>query len=211
MDYGQPSKTIGPGRPPNQPSRRRRDRARRGAAATGVLAVAAAGAVLAALFTGSCSDGLIVPAAPGSRLEPGVTYSADLDRDDRAELVLLEEVRGSLTLTDGDVVYRSRDKWRVLEAHLGDIDQDGFPEVVALLDADDGRHVGLFAYFGGEYRERFVSSALVPRPVSLSLGTADAAEDVVVVAEEPGTGRPHTGVVYRWNGFGFTIQNQSID
>jgi len=152
-----------------------------------------------------------VPARPGFELEPGTTYSADLDDDGALELMLFDGDAGSLILTDGEVIYRSRDKWRVIEAHLGDADQDRLPEVVVLLDADDGRHIGLIAYFGGEYRERFVSSALVPRPVSLSISKADGAEDVVVVTEEPAPGGTGTSVVYRWNGFGFAIQDERVD
>ena len=44
----------------------------------------------------------------------------------------------------------------MVEALLGDTDRNGLPEVVTLLDPD-GRHLGLFAYFGGEYRERLVT------------------------------------------------------
>ena len=54
---------------------------------------------------------------------------------------------------------------------MGDTDHDGLLEVVTLVDGDDGRHIGLFAYFGGEYRERLVTQELSPRPRSLQVVT----------------------------------------
>lgn len=168
-------------------------------------------AVSVGFLFGGCSDDVVIPASPGLKLEPGRTYSADLDDDRAAESLLLDGDPGSLTITDGKTVYRSRDRWRVTEAHLSDIDQDGLPEVVALLDADDGRHLGMFAYFGGQYRERFVSSALSPRPLSLRISDSEGAEDVIVVTEEAGPGRADAVVLYRWNGFGFTMKDGTVE
>lgn len=211
MDCGRPSRTIGPGRLLDKPSRRCAGHVRPVTSLAAALVVMAVATVSGALFAASCSQGLAVPAAPGSRLEPGTTYSVDLDDDPAAELILIDGDPASLTLTDGDVSYRSREKWRVIEAHLGDTDHDGLPEVVALLEADDGRHIGLFSYFGGSYRERFVSSALVPRPLSLRISSKEATEDVIVVSEEPRGRQTETTVVYRWNGFGFAIEARPSD
>jgi hypothetical protein len=109
------------------------------------------------------------------RLVPEITYTDRFDGDGISETVLIESDPASLTIEDGSTVYHSRDKWHIVEAFLGDTDHNGLPEVVTLLDAEDGRHLGLFAYFGGDYRERFVTSALTPRPLSLQVHTAGPA------------------------------------
>jgi hypothetical protein len=193
-------------------------------AAPGVARVTGTPALVAALLIATvltviagCSDPETVPAASGDRLAPGVTYSVDLDGDSTAEQLRVDGPSGSLTITDGDVVYRSRDKWHLVEACLGDTDGDGHPEVVALLDSEEGRHLGLFAYFGGEYRERLVTSELTPRPLSLQIvagesgsaaGTDDPdarVNDLVVLTEEAASGSTEVRTTtYRWNGFGFT-------
>ena len=117
---------------------------------------------------------------------------------------------GSLTITDGHVVYHSRERWHVVEARLGDTDRDSLLEVVALLDDDEGRHLGLFAYFGGQYRERLVTSELTPRPLSFEVVPDDqspsgVAGDLVVLTVEPAPGQTEVSTVLcRWNGFGYT-------
>ena len=47
---------------------------------------------------------------------------------------------------------------------IGDTDHNGIPEVVALLDGPDGRHLALIGRHAGLYHERLVSSALRPVP-----------------------------------------------
>lgn len=143
-------------------------------------------------------------AQSGDRLAADTTYAADLDGDGSRESIRVDGGTASLTITDGDTVYHSRAKWRLLEAALGDTDHNGLLEVVTLLDSDDGRHLGLFAYFGGEYRERLVTSELTPRPLSLRVLPGDLLE----LTEElpPGQAGTRT-VLYRWNGFGFTAMD----
>ncbi len=167
------------------------------------------------LFASGCSDPEGIAAASDDRLTPDTTYTADLDGDGASEQILIDGTLASLTITDGDVVYHSRDKWQVVDAWLGDTDHDGLLEVVTLLDDDDGRHIGLFANWGGEYRERLVTSELTPRPLSLEVcnsqkmgdaGPLDAPDgDLLLVTVEPAPGQSETRtILYRWNGFGFT-------
>jgi hypothetical protein len=167
----------------------------------------------AALLFAGCSDPDPVAAGSGDLLDAGTTYSADLDGDGESEEILIDGAPASLTITDGDVVYQSRDRWQVVEAGLGDTDHDGLLEVVTLLDSDEGRHLGLFAYFGGEYRERLVTSELSPRPVAFEIvpsdqatqGAISAAGDMVSLTLEPAPGQTESQTVLcRWNGFGFT-------
>jgi len=166
------------------------------------LALAGVLAALPLVF-GACSGTPPTAAAAHDQLAPGVTYSADLDGDAQPERILVDG--GSLTITDGDVVYHSRDKWHVVTAALGDADGDGLLEVVTLLDDTEGRHIGLFAYFGGQYRERLVTSELTARPLTLNVVAAPSAGDLLELTTEPRAGQGPPGTItYRWNGFGFT-------
>ncbi len=150
-------------------------RARRAGARPALVFLTAAALVLTVgtLVTAGCSDPSSdrppVEASSGDKLAPGTAYSVDLDADGSPEQVVVDGDPATLTIRDGDVVYHSRDKWQVVEAHVGDTDHDGLLEVVTLVDGDDGRHIGLFAYFGGEYRERLVTQELSPRPLSLQV------------------------------------------
>lgn len=160
-------------------------------------------------FFAACSDSTAVPARSGDQLVFGTIYCANMDADDTPETIIIDDGSASLIIQDGDVVYHSRDKWRIVEASLGDTDHDGLLEVVALLDDDSGRHLGLFAFFGGEYRERLVTGPLTPRPLSLQVcATADQGDVILVTEQSAQSGNAGKPVIYRWNGFGFTIQNQ---
>jgi hypothetical protein len=174
-------------------------------------------ATLALLLVG-CSGSKLstaVPAGSCDMLQSGTTYSTDLDADGAPELILTEDA--GLTITDGELVYHSRDRWRVVDTWLGDIDQNGLLEVVTLLDDEEGRHIGLFAYFGGDYRERIVTSEIVPAPGALEVRSAahpgvyghlipsNWKGDLVILLPEQAEGQTAAAVrVCRWNGFGFT-------
>lgn len=182
--------------------------------------------LFAAVFLAGCSQPATILGVAGDVLVPGTTVAIDLDGDATDERVLLEKSTRRLTITDGSIVYHSRGKWQVVEASLGDTDRNALPDVVALLDASDGRHLGLFAYVGGKYRERLVTSVLRPRPLSLRVvagggetdgagdggaatgpgaGASAGGGDLLVLTEEAGDGQAGTQTTtYRWNGFGFT-------
>jgi len=170
--------------------------------------------LLMSLVAAGCdspSERSALPLAPGDMILPGATYSADLDGDEAAELISVDESDGSLTITDGETVYESRERWTVVTATVGDTDRDGLLEIVTLLDDEEGRHLGLIAIFGGSYRERLVTSEIVPPPVALEIvrrgsqdnpAAAEGGGDVIVLTQETG-GEP-AQTVLRWNGFSFT-------
>lgn len=183
-------------------------------------------AAVALLVIGCEVLGEAVPSA-SQGVASGGPWRADLDGDGDEEEVVLHQARGYLVILDGDVIYRTRAKWRVAQALIGDTDFDGLPEVVALVDADDGRHLALFAYFGGKYRERLVTREIMPRPAGLGIidprqawmivGPEEASSIVdgqprsgiegalVVLSQEPlAAGAEPRQIVLRWNGFGFT-------
>lgn len=149
-------------------------------------------------------------ALPDESTPPGVLERADLDGDGDLEAVQLSRGRQGVVITDGPVTYTSRQKWRVAAAALGDTDGNGLPEVVALLDGPDGRHLGLIAWFAGRYAERMVSAPLTPAPLHLRLLAdgggggmlVELTERVEATWEGAITSRV-VNTVYRWNGFGY--------
>jgi hypothetical protein len=178
-----------------------------------LLRIATLGAAL------TCSFFIITAAAPRPSATPdtnhgtGVQTLADLDGDGTAESIWLARGQGGVTIVDSAVTYTSRPKWRVAGTAVGDTDGNGLPEIVALLDGPDGRHLGLFAWFGGRYGERMVSAPLEPTPVSLRLLTTPArdggAGELVELTERLpdvrfGEAPRLVTTVYRWNGFGYT-------
>ncbi len=179
--------------------------------------------MLCAAFLGAlaCSSDTPPPGLTHGELVPGRVAQADLDGDGSVEQVEIDPGDDSLTISDGSVFYRSRDKWTVVQATLSDTDGDGVTEVVALLDSDKGRHIGVFAYHGEAYRERLVTQALDPAPLRLEIVTgvpagggagrewgADGAtrrSDLLVLIQPPAAegGTPQRTLL-RWNGFGYT-------
>ena len=131
---------------------------------------------------------------PGAR-------QVDLDGDGVLETVELGRGHGGINIVDGDVGYHSRSKWSVVTADLGDTDRNGLPEVVALLDGPDGRHLALIGWHGGQYHERLVSSALRPAPRGMRVHLVPGLGGDVIDLDLGGQLGTRT---YRWNGFGFT-------
>jgi hypothetical protein len=114
--------------------------------------------------------------------------------------VAVVEETGALIIADGADSYAARTKWSVAQATVADTDHDGLAEVVALVKDDEGLHIALFAWRRDRYRERLVTSELVPTPVKMEVyrdPTYDG--DVIRLWEAEGG-----NTTYRWNGFGFT-------
>jgi hypothetical protein len=155
-------------------------------------------------FGWACSTAKEVPAIARGELVPGEPAHADLDGDGGLEEILVDAADCSLYIGDGPLSYRNRAKWRVFQAVLGDTDHNGLTEVVTLLDSAEGRHLGLFAYFGGEYRERLVTQEIIPSPLAIEI--TDHGE--VILVQPPTSGETAAErTLLRWNGFGFTRIN----
>ncbi|MCL5734899.1 MAG: hypothetical protein M1274_04830 [Actinobacteria bacterium] len=187
-----------------EPPLRRFSIAIRGATAAFLAAAALVFMALASSFAG-CSSEPSPAAKSGDVLQPGVVASIDLDGDAAPEAVILDKAVHSITITDGSTIYRSREKWSPVAACLGDTDGNGLPEILALLDAADGRHLGMFGYSGGdagEYRELLVTGVLQPRPLALRVEVRPPSANLLVLTEEAAGEKRETS--YRWNGFGFT-------
>jgi hypothetical protein len=206
------STTTAPGTPPLSGAGLHQGRLRASARAATQFALpaaatlAAASLLVAGLLFVACNDD---PTVTHASLTPGTPANADLDGDGSPEQILVSATDFSLSVTDGAVAYHSRDKWRVAQALLADTDRDGLTEVVALLDSEKGRHLGLFAYYGGEYRERLVTQAMTPAPISIAVvdgsSLATSKGDVIVLLQQPTAGDTAPArITLRWNGFSFT-------
>ena len=189
-----PSTTTTPGAPPDS-GESRRPVARR-------LATVALLATVV-ICTGCARDD--DPDAPvdGATLVPGASATVDLDGDGTLEHVAIGRDDASLTITDGALTYRSRERWRVERAVLGDVDGDGLIEVIALLDSVKGRHLGLFGFCFDRYREQLVTQAIYPAPIAVEL--VAGTDDMIVLLQRPDTGESEPRrLLLRWNGFSFT-------
>lgn len=183
------------------------------AAAAYVAAWLAICAVLAWLPASGCtttpvSGGLPpVAAAEGLAVASDVappfaarSVEADLDGDGVEETAWLGRGAGAIMIEDGPRTYSARERWVVVQATVADTDHDGLPEVVALVEDEEGRHVGLFAWRHDRYRERLVTSELVPTPAEMEIYHDPAlGGDVIRLF-----GESDSSITYRWNGFGFT-------
>lgn len=158
-----------------------------------------------ALAAGCAAAAPAVTAPAGTRPAPATSFAEvrqiDLDGDGALESLTLDHGPGGIAIVDGYGGYRSRPKWWVVAAEIGDTDHNGTPEVVALLDGPDGRHLALIGWHAGLYHERLVSSVLQPKPRGLRVRReADLGGDVIDLDLGDRSGI----VTYRWNGFGFT-------
>jgi hypothetical protein len=145
-----------------------------------------------------------LPTVARDPLVPGEPFEVDLDADGDMEQVLLDPAGHTLLIDDGPDSYRTRDRWQVIQAALADLDRNGLTEVVALLDSQTGRHIGLFAFFGGTYRERLVGRPVDPAPVSFKVVTDEDGDLLELTLPPLDDSRPSQTVLLRWNGFGFT-------
>ncbi len=160
------------------------------------------------LLTAACCSSAPVAAASGDEIFRARPVTADLDDDGVDETIRITDER-RLLIDDDPAGYHSRDLWQIAQAFLGDTDGNGLLEIVALLDDERGRHLGLIAWMGDRYRERIVTRALTPRPVALEV--VPKAESDIVILDEESASAPG-GIVrtlYRWNGFGFTAVGEA--
>lgn len=161
--------------------------------------------------------------------------SADLNGDGKPECLVLRS--GQLLITDchGSELWRSPQGWQVKEAQISDLNRDGKPEVTLLvwrpfqpwpIDKflpSGGRiknfhdrsgmscHVILIGWVRGGYNEVWAGSALI-RPVSqlhaIDLNGNGWQELVSLEGQYDQEGKGGTLTVWKWNGFGFTLEDQ---
>lgn len=153
----------------------------------------------------------------------------DLTGDGDPELVLRNET-GNLAVQgvehdqgeewvtivqDGSQVWRSPPQWRVLDLALGDPNDDGRFELILALQkpASNGgytSHPFILGFRGGSYKDVWGGSAVSDPIRELELGDLDGdGIQELVVLEERGDGSRQAVTIWRWNGWGFSLEWRS--
>jgi len=140
----------------------------------------------------------------------------DLTGDGEPERVTIQN--GALHVYEGDrEVYTSHPSWQVVDASLGDPNQDGRFEVTMLLWKQDTpgapvtTHPFILGYRGGQYKIIWGGSATDNWVQALGVADVDGDNnDELVTIERDPTALPcearYRIVVMKWNGWGFTRQ-----
>ncbi len=158
----------------------------------------------------------------------------DLNGDGLAEHVTLRE--GRLSIWEGEQLqWQTPADWRILDAALGDPNQDGRFEILTALDRPNENgvlqsHPFILGHRGGRYRDVWGGSAVAHRILEVELADVDGdGEENLVVIEEfcPAENYEPTSIeqikplipfehsvsacgqravsVWEWNGWGFSL------
>ena len=158
-----------------------------------------------------------VPA--GNTSAPFTSGTIDLTGDGIPEMILREDE--TLRVLQGDVeIWRSDPAWRVVDAALGDPNDDGRYEILAALwkpgeDGVLGSHPFIIGHRGGTVKVIWGGSA-VPHgihEIALADVDADGVEELLVLeSAQPGDGldaAQRTLSVWDWHGWGFNLRWRS--
>lgn len=159
-------------------------------------------------------------AAPAGRAGAPFTEGAiDLTGDGVPEIVRREGAE-LIVLQDSAELWRSDPAWRVVDAALGDPNDDGRYEILAALwkPNDDGvraSHPFIIGYRGGAFKVLWGGSAVAHGIHELQLADVDAdgvQELLVLESVRPGDGPDATLralAVWDWHGWGFNLRWRS--
>jgi len=174
----------------------------------------------------------LVPSAQAVKMQ----QSADLNGDGIPECLNLWSDQLQITNCAGTLLWQSPENWQVKEAQIGDLNRDGKPEVILLVWRPfqpwpidkflpsggrisafhdlDGKscHIILIGWARDGYNELWGGSALI-RPVSqinvVDLDGDSRQELVTLEGLYDGENIGGQLTVWNWNGFGFTLADQS--
>ncbi len=140
----------------------------------------------------------------------------DLTGDGEPERVTLQD--GTLHIYEGErEVYTSHPSWQVVDAALGDPNQDGRFEVTMLIWKQDApgkpvtTHPFILGYRGGQYKVIWGGSATDNWVQALGVADVDSdnLDELVTIERDPDALQceaRYRVVVMKWNGWGFTRQ-----
>jgi hypothetical protein len=143
----------------------------------------------------------------------------DMRGDGQQETITLNN--GTLRILDGDqVVYTSYPDWQTVEFAVGDPNEDGRYEVLALFWKQDKAgdpvttHPFIIGYRQGAYKTIWGGSATPNWVQDLALADVDGdhLDDLITIERENGAticAAAYHVVVMKWNGWGFTQEWQS--
>lgn len=163
---------------------------------------------------GACSQ--TVQGADHEDQSSGIFRSGqiDLTGDHLAEEIRLEDHRVKV-YEQGKLAWMSPEEWRVLDLTLGDPDADGRGDLVLALEKPnrDGQaqsHPFVIGYRGGVYRTVWGGSAVADPVKEVELGDVDGDGKVeLIVLEENRRGQGRAVTVWRWHGWGFSLDWRS--
>lgn len=162
--------------------------------------------------------------APFTTGAPFTEGSIDLTGDGVPETILREQE--TLRILQGDVqIWRSDPAWRVVDAALGDPNDDGRYEILAALWKPDdeashtagvlGSHPFIIGHRGGVVKVIWGGSAVIHgiHEVALADVDSDGVEELLVLeSARPGEGLDadqRTLSVWDWHGWGFNLRWRS--
>ncbi len=164
----------------------------------------------------TCQRALPRTAARPADPSTGIFHSgrSELTGDQQLEDIRLEDHR--LTIRSAGMPdWQSPLEWHILDLALGDPDADGRGDLVLAMEKADNQgqvqsHPFVIGYRGGVYRTVWGGSAVRDPLKEVELGDLDGdgqAELVVLEQERDGKGRAVT--VWRWHGWGFSLDWRS--
>lgn len=138
----------------------------------------------------------------------------DLDGDRQPEEVRLANFRVSIRV-HGRLDWQSPPEWRVLDLALGDPDGDGRGDLVLAMEKLDKKgviqsHPFVIGYRGGVYRTVWGGSPVRDpvKEVELADVNGDGQDELLVLEEDRG-GKGRAITVWRWHGWGFSLDWRS--
>ena len=144
---------------------------------------------------------------------PFTTGEIDLTGDGISETVHREGTRAWIE-ENGETVWATADTWEVVDAALGDPNDDGRGELLLAFWRDDAEgvprsHPFIIGYRKGIYQALWGGSAVSESIHELALGDldGDGVEELVVLEDAGGDGR--TLGLWRWHGWGFSLMWRS--
>jgi len=149
-----------------------------------------------------------------TRQQPRDIGTLDMEGDGGAETVRIED--GTLTIRrEGALVYSSYPSWQVIDAALGDPNQDGREEVLMLLWKQDDpagpitTHPFIVGYRNGQYKVIWGGSTPDNWLQAVAIGDLDGdrLDELVTIERDPAAlacDPRYRVVVLAWNGWGFT-------
>jgi len=159
-----------------------------------------------------CDGSTCLPAETPQSDQSGLFYAGqiDLTGDGRPETVRRDGPQITI-YEDGSAVWRSPESWQIVDAALGDPNDDGRYEIMlALWQEDDAGYLRsqpyIVGYRGGEYALLWGGRPVANPIQEIAVGDIDGDDtEELVVIEEQADGSARAVSVWRWAGWTFTL------